>query len=227
MSQYDPVTPERLRQFLTRLGRDYRQSGRVLLVGGTGLIYQQLKAATKDVDLSTQFQPAEEDRFGQVVRRLSRELNMAIEIVSPANFIPLPRGVEERHRYLGREGQLEIFAFDPVSTALAKIARGRAGDLADVLALVTAGHLSIDAITAAYDEILPRVAAGQALKIGPDEYRQKMDAFLVAAQVRGLIQQQQVGDVRGDTSESRQIQLAPSHERSTPDAVQEQNEDAT
>lgn len=51
MSQYDPVTPERLRQFLNRLGREYRQPGRVLLVGGTGLIYQGLKRLTKDVDL--------------------------------------------------------------------------------------------------------------------------------------------------------------------------------
>jgi len=52
MSQYAPVTPERLREFLTRLGREYRQSGRVYLVGGTGLLYQGLKGLTKDVDIS-------------------------------------------------------------------------------------------------------------------------------------------------------------------------------
>ncbi len=43
MSQYDPVTPARLQQFLTRLGRAVREPGRVYLVGGTGLMYQGLK----------------------------------------------------------------------------------------------------------------------------------------------------------------------------------------
>jgi len=69
VSQYDPVTPARLQQFLTRLGREYREQGSVYLVGGTGLLYQQLKGLTKDVDLSTRLPAAARDRFGDVVRR--------------------------------------------------------------------------------------------------------------------------------------------------------------
>lgn len=53
MSPDDPVTPERLERFLARLARDYREPGSVYLVGGTGLLYQQLKGLTKDVDLAT------------------------------------------------------------------------------------------------------------------------------------------------------------------------------
>ncbi len=186
MSSYDPVTPDRLQQFLTRLGREYRQPGRVFLVGGTGLIYQGLKLVTKDVDLTTPLAPREHDRFWQTVRRLGHELRMAIEEVSSAHFIPLPSGVEQRHRYLGRYGQLDIFAFDPVSTALAKIARGRPADVADVLGMVQEGQLQIATLTAALDEILPRVAAGQALKITANEYQQKMAAFLAEARAQGL-----------------------------------------
>jgi len=70
VSLYDPVTPARLEQFLTRLGRAYREQGSVYLVGGTGLLYQQLKGLTKDVDLTTRVLPASQDRFGKVVRRL-------------------------------------------------------------------------------------------------------------------------------------------------------------
>ncbi len=143
------------------------------------MLYQQLKGLTKDVDLSTRLPPSAQDRFGEVVRRLGRELNMAIEMVSPAEFIPLPAGAEGRHRYLGRQGSLEIYAFDPVSTALAKIARGRAGDYADVRALVEAGQLDGARLTAALEEILPRVAAGEALKTTPDAFRANMAAFLV------------------------------------------------
>jgi len=188
VSLYDPVTPARLEQFLTRLGREYREQGSVYLVGGTGLLYQQLKGLTKDVDLTTRVLPASQDRFGEVVRRLGRELNMAIEVVSPADFIPLPRGAEERHRYLGRQGSLDLYAFDPVSTALAKIARGRAGDYADVRALVEAGQISGTQLTVALEEILPRVAAGEALKITPDAFRTHMTEFLesLPAQERAL-----------------------------------------
>jgi len=165
---------------LTRLSREYREQGSVYLVGGTGLLYQQLKGLTKDVDLTTRVLPASQDRFGEVVRRLGRELNMAIEVVSPADFIPLPRGAEERHRYLGRQGSLDLYAFDPVSTALAKIARGRVGDYADVRALVAAGQLDGPRLTAALGEILPRVAAGEALKITPDAFRAHMTEFLAS-----------------------------------------------
>ena len=180
MSQYDPVTPARLQQFLTRLGRAYREQGSVYLVGGTGLLYQQLKGLTKDVDLSTRLPAAARDRFGAVVRRLSREMNMAIEEVSPADFIPLPRGAEARHRYLGREGGLTLYAFDPVSTALAKIARGRAGDYEDIRALVAAGQLDGAHLTTALEEILPRVAAGEALKITPEAFRVHLAEFLAS-----------------------------------------------
>lgn len=185
MSQYDPVTRARLQQLLTQLGREIREPGRVYLVGGTGLLYDGLKGVTKDVDLSTQVPSAARESFSRILQRLSRELNMAIEEVSPGHFIPLPRGVEDRHRYLARQGSLEIFAFDPVSTALAKIARGRVGDITDILAMVAAGQLNLDALADAFAEILPRVEAGQALKIGPDEYRQKMAYFLETARAQG------------------------------------------
>ncbi len=111
---------------------------------------------------------------------------MAIEEASPAQFIPLPRGTEDRHRYLGRQGSLEVFAYDLVSTALAKIARGRPADVTDILALVQEGQLRLDTLTAALDEILPRVAAREALKITPEAYRAHMDAFLADARAQGL-----------------------------------------
>jgi len=87
---------------------------------------------------------------------------------------------------LGRQGSLDVFASDPVSTALAKIARGRPADFTDILALVQEGQLRLDTLTAALDEILPRVAAGEALKITPEAYRAHMDAFLADARAQGL-----------------------------------------
>lgn len=175
---YDPVTEERLHLFLIRLGREVQTPGRVYLVGGTSLLYQRLKAATKDVDIASQIPPAARDDFSRALHTLSQALNMAIEEVSPADFIPVPRGAADRHLYLGRQGELEIFAFDPISTALAKIARGRLGDINDVLALLDAGQVHSETLRAAFAEILPRVAAGEALKITAEQYQEKMTAFL-------------------------------------------------
>ncbi len=76
-------------------------------------------------------------------------------------------------------------SYDPVSTALAKIARGRAADFADVHALITQGHLQRETLEAALEEILSRVAAGQALKITTDAYREKMATFLATLPAQG------------------------------------------
>ena len=81
---------------------------------------------------------------------------------------------------------MEVFAYDPVSTALAKIARGRPADFADIFALIEEGQLRVGTLTASLDEILPRVAAGEARKITPEDYRANMDAFLADARARGL-----------------------------------------
>lgn len=183
---YQTVTPDLLQRFLDQLAREYRRPGRIYLVGGTGLLYQGLKTATKDIDLSTHLPLPDQNAFTRALRRLSNELQVAVEEVSPADFIPLPQGTEQRHRYLGRKGELEVFAFDPVSTALAKLARSRPGDIDDVIALIEAAQLNLATLMAAFEEVLTRVEAGQALKITSDEYSQKMMAFLFRAQQLGL-----------------------------------------
>lgn len=194
---YQTVTPERLRRFLTRLAREFRRPARIYLVGGTSLLYQGLKAATKDVDLSATLLQPDHDAFTQALRRLSHELQMAIEEVSPDDFIPLPKETADRHRYLGREGDLDIFAFDPVATALAKLARYRQADIVDVIALVESGQLNLAMLIAAFEEILPHVEAGQALKITAVEYRQKMEGFMELLRQQGL-DDHEVSEDNGD-----------------------------
>lgn len=183
---YDRVTPERLALFLDRLVREFRRPGCLYLVGGTGLLYQGLKVGTKDIDLAYDIAVSDRDAFARALVRLRHDLNIAVEKVSPGDFIPLPRATAEGHLYLGRKGELDIFAFDPVATALAKLARYRQADLDDVLALLHAGQLSLDTLVAAFEEILPRVAAGEALKITAEEYRVKVSTFLAVAQERGF-----------------------------------------
>ena len=94
---------------------------------------------------------------------------------------PPARGREGRHRHLGRWGCLEIYAFDPLSTALAKIARGHPADFADIRALVEAGQVDGPGLARALAEILPRVAAGEAALITAEAFGAHLREFLTAS----------------------------------------------
>ena len=46
------------------------------------------------------------------LRQVSRELHFPVEQASPEQFIPLPKGFEDRRQFVGRFGALDIFHFD-------------------------------------------------------------------------------------------------------------------
>src|SRR5207248_1603416 len=73
---YARVTPERLQRFLDRLGQEFRNPGRVYLVGGTGLLYEGLKGATKDIDLTAQIPASDREAFTRTLIRLRNELQI-------------------------------------------------------------------------------------------------------------------------------------------------------
>ncbi len=103
-------------------------------------------------------------------------LSLNIEEASPAHFIPLPRGYEQRAVFLGRYGRLEVFHFDPYSMALSKIERGTAEDFSDVLALLGEGRLEMVELRQAFQGIPPRVPA-ESLKADPVEFERKFQAL--------------------------------------------------
>lgn len=148
------------------------------------MVYDGFRQQTQDVDYIVQMSPNDEHDFTSAVVRLKRELNLNVEPASPGDFIPLPHGWQERSRFLGRYGQLDVFAFDPVSTALSKIARGLARDVDDVLALLAAGRMTIDELTAAFEEILPRLEQ-ESVRADEEDFRRKFAAFVALARPQG------------------------------------------
>ncbi len=52
-------------------------------------------------------------------------------------------------------GKLEVFHFDPYSTALSKIERATAEDFIDVLALLEHNWIQIEVLEEAFHEIFP------------------------------------------------------------------------
>lgn len=176
MSQRQPVDHDRIWEFLQRLGERSRAAGRVYLVGGTTVVFEGYRTQTLDIDLTFEADPADETRLLQAVRELKDILSINVEQVSPADFIPLPAGYQERCEFIGRFSKLHVFHFDLYSTVLSKIERGTEQDFADVLALLRAGRLEWAQLENFFQEILPRVGT-QSLKQDPVEFEKNFRAL--------------------------------------------------
>lgn len=176
MSQRSPVDRGRIAHFLGKLGEHYRGRGRLYLVGGTTVVYENYRAQTLDIDLTIEADPRDEARLLASIRELKESLAINVEQVSPADFIPLPAGYRERSEFVGRFGGLDVFHFDLYSTALSKIDRGSEQDFSDVLSLLQAGRVEWIKLEGGFDEILPQFGA-RSLKQDPDEFKRKFSAL--------------------------------------------------
>ena len=138
------ATRAEIAAFLRELGRRFKGSGSLFLDGGSMLVYQGYR-----IELTS----GDDGEFIQALRATQRLITLNVEAASPADFIPLPQGWRERSTFLTREGGLTIYAFDPLSTALAKIERSQQRDSDDVLALCQTKALSVDEIIAGFENI--------------------------------------------------------------------------
>lgn len=170
-----------IERFLRRVGEQYRRRGRLLLVGGTTLVYEGLRAQTLDVDLAIEVADVDHGALIQAVRAVRQELDINVEEASPGHFIPLPAGHRDRHVYIGTYAQLDAFHFDLYSTALSKIERGRVQDLKDVVLLLQHQRIEWEALQRYFHEILPQMAL-QSLRQDPEEFEMNFEAL--AAQWR-------------------------------------------
>lgn len=176
MSLRPPVDSSRIAAFLTALGRRFHGRGRVLLVGGTSLVLEGFREQTLDIDLAYELPPGEHGAFVTAVQQLKNEMQINVEEASPADFIPLPLGWQDRARYVDRFGQLEVYHFDPYSSALSKIERGREGDFADVLTLLREDWIKWPEFALRFEEIQPAYAVSS-LKADPVEFLSKFETL--------------------------------------------------
>ena len=128
---------ERIRAFLSALGRAADKPVRVYLVGGATAVLEGWRRSTIDVDL--RIEPDTDDALLRRLTALKEELDINIELASPPDFIPELPGWRERSPHLLNEGLLEVRHFDPYSQALSKIERGFEQDLEDVNAMLDGG----------------------------------------------------------------------------------------
>ena len=171
MSLRQRVDQARIAEFLKRLGEQFRHPARLYLVGGSTLVYEGLRQQTIDVDVVLEADAKVHGEFVKAIRDLKDRLSINVEEASPGDFIPLPGGYANRHEYIGRFGQLDVWHFDLYSLALAKIERGRAQDMEDVLTLLRVGRIEWERLHQYFKEILPRMGE-HSLRQDPVEFEQ-------------------------------------------------------
>lgn len=171
----EPITPETLREFLTRLGERYSNQVTLYLLGGSALLLLGNTRQTLDIDYTTDLEPQEQQALENLMNQLATQYRLDIEAVPIGEFVPLPPGVETRRRYIGRFGKIDVFLYDLYTIALSKIARGFDTDLEDVIFLLRAGFIHLPELQQHFQTILPRAAQ---VDIIPSEFQQYFQALL-------------------------------------------------
>ena len=164
---------QRLRRFLSELSREAREETAIYLTGGATAVLLGWRDTTVDADILI---VPEQDSLYRALPRLKEELQINVEIVSPAHFIPELPGWRERSLFIAREGRLSFYHYDPYAQALAKIERGHVKDLMDVEALMSRGLVEPQRLRELHLSIEPQLHRYPA--IDPPSFRRRLDDVL-------------------------------------------------
>jgi hypothetical protein len=144
----------RISRFMRGLGNAADREGACYLTGGATAVLLGWRESTIDVDVRL---VPETEALLRSIPRLKEDLQVNIELASPADFIPVPAGWEGRSVFAAREGSLSFYHFDPYSQVLAKVERGHAQDRGDVAAMIERGLVHRARMLAYFDEIEPEL----------------------------------------------------------------------
>jgi hypothetical protein len=165
----------RLRRFLQELARDADGETDVYLTGGATAVLVGWRESTVDADILI---VPERDSLFRAIPRLKEELELNVEIASPAHFIPELPGWRERSLLVAREGRVTYRHYDPYAQALAKIERGHAKDQDDVAQMLRRGLVEPEKLRALFEAIAPSLYRFPA--VDPRSFRKRLEDALEA-----------------------------------------------
>ncbi len=164
---------QRLRRFLEELARAADTDTAVYLTGGATAVLLGWRESTLDADILIQ---PESDALFRALPRLKEELQINVEIASPAHFIPELPGWRERSLPIDRIGRVSYFHYDPYAQALAKVERGHAKDLSDVRELLERGFVDPKRLLELFEAIEPQLHRYPA--VDPKSFRRRLEEAL-------------------------------------------------
>jgi hypothetical protein len=112
---------ERIRRLMQAFGQAASGRVRVFLVGGTTAVLLGWRTTTIDVDFVMR---PDDEGILRALPSLKETLRVNLEIASPAEFIPVPAGWEDRGTFVSHEGPV---AFYHRASAVRSKRRSRSG----------------------------------------------------------------------------------------------------
>lgn len=156
---------------MAALGRAVSREHDVYLVGGATAVIEGWRDSTVDIDIALPPGAGADDILRALVP-IKEALQLNVELASPADFVPVPSGWQERARSVAREGSVTFLHFDLYAQGLAKLERGHDRDLDDVREMLARGLIEPDRLSAFFDEIEPELFRFPA--IDPASFRRRV-----------------------------------------------------
>ncbi|MBI2358952.1 MAG: hypothetical protein HYV04_08615 [Deltaproteobacteria bacterium] len=161
---------DRIHRFMTSLARNATGNARVYFTGGATAVLLGWRDSTIDVDILI---VPEADALLRALPELKEDLQINVELASPAHFIPELPDWQERSLFIAQEGQLSFFHYDLYAQALAKIERGHSLDVTDVREMFRRGLVKPEQTTKLFEEIAPQLYRYPA--IDPPAFKQAVE----------------------------------------------------
>jgi hypothetical protein len=125
----EQASRERIAAFMRRLARESGAKGQVYFTGGATAVLEGWRDTTLDIDVEL---VGDAERLLRAIPAIKDELQVNVELAAPHHFVPELPGWRERSRYIGSEGDVHFYHYDPYAQAIAKIERGHTHDMKDV-----------------------------------------------------------------------------------------------
>ncbi|MGH2569543.1 MAG: DUF6036 family nucleotidyltransferase [Bacteroidota bacterium] len=167
------VDQQRLTEFLYGLGAETDQHVQVYLAGGATAVLYGWRPSTIDVDLHI---VPDNDRMLRAIPALKERMNINVELVSPADFIPEIPGWETRSTFIMQEGMAAFYHYDFYAQALSKIERFHERDVLDVKEMLKRKLIEPVRLRELFEAIVPMFYRFPAMS--PEAFRRNLDAIL-------------------------------------------------
>ena len=167
-----PVDADRLRKFMRALAREARGPVQVYLVGGSTAVLEGWRQSTIDVDLALS---ESDEAVLRALPGLKETFDINIELASPADFIPVKPGWQDRSPFVAQEGVVTFRHFDLYAQALAKIERGHETDRRDVQEMLARGLVTRPGLLGYFEAIEPELYRFPALD--PPSFREAVTSI--------------------------------------------------
>jgi hypothetical protein len=164
------ASAESIRRFMEAVGRDAKRDTRIYFAGGVSAVLMGWRESTIDIDLSIQ---PDDDEVLRLFPALKDQLQINVELASPAHFVPELPGWQERSVFVAQHGSVTFLHYDFYTQALSKIERGHDQDLRDVGQMMDHGLVEPDRLRTLFEAVIPELYRYPA--IDPESLRRAVD----------------------------------------------------